>query len=417
MAPILKREDLVSRGIIVLGLVLIGLGCLGGIIVPAGPGWDFANYYDAGHKALVGQIPDLYDKYALIEGRPPQGAMAFLGAPITSYLFVPLALVSPALALVLFKIENTLCLWLSLALIWRHVHAAAGPSRHDQIVYTALFVVAALLFQPFWTVYRVGGQATPSVLLLLTLGWLAHTSGRMWLSALLFVVAVALKPFLVTGLVLLLLVSGAPFLIATAVIGAVLALGAVLIMGWEIHEVFLRKLLSGADFGPIKYNSGVLAWMDAAFVGPIHTWATNLARAALVGVFIWLARGARGFGLSGAAARSFYFALALAFAIYVTPVTWNHYLAFLFPILAPVTADWRRMGRETWVVVALLIMVSVTQNLILLIWLDGKINIDSRGENLSVALVNGLPLMLGLWLFLRRRADVYAAFASAHVRA
>ena len=31
--------------------------------------WDFANYYDVGHKVSAGEVENLYNKFALIEGK------------------------------------------------------------------------------------------------------------------------------------------------------------------------------------------------------------------------------------------------------------------------------------------------------------------------------------------------------------
>ena len=47
--------------------------------------------------------------------------MAFLSAPITSYLYVPLAIFEPHFAAILFKAAGTICLWLGLFLLYRHL--------------------------------------------------------------------------------------------------------------------------------------------------------------------------------------------------------------------------------------------------------------------------------------------------------
>ena len=47
----------------------------------AGSGWDFANFYDAGHKAAAGQIQDLYNPTAAIEGKPAEAELPYWGSP------------------------------------------------------------------------------------------------------------------------------------------------------------------------------------------------------------------------------------------------------------------------------------------------------------------------------------------------
>ena len=112
--------------ITLIGILVIIAGCLVGIVVPAGLGWDFANFYDAGHKVLVGQINDLYDPYALIGSHEPQGNMKFLGTPLSSYLYVPMALLAPETALVAFKIQNTLALGAALLILFFYTRGLVG---------------------------------------------------------------------------------------------------------------------------------------------------------------------------------------------------------------------------------------------------------------------------------------------------
>src|SRR5688572_27622302 len=82
-------------------LVLMAIGCAVGIIVPAGIGWDFANFYDAGRRVASGQAADLYNPDNLIAGQPPQGSTGFFGAPLSALFYVPLAWFDAGTALVL----------------------------------------------------------------------------------------------------------------------------------------------------------------------------------------------------------------------------------------------------------------------------------------------------------------------------
>jgi hypothetical protein len=410
-----------SRWVSWLGLALIVLGCLAGIATQKGDTWDFANFYDAGHKALIGQTVDLYDEHVMIGGAPAQGEMGFLCTPITSYLYAPLAMLQPLTAMMVFKIENTMALWLSLFLIWRQTRPAAGPLRDDQAIYAALFVGAAVLYQPLWTIYRVGGQTTPTILLLLTLGWIAHIRGRLPLSALCFVAAVAIKPFLFPALAFLVLFSSKRFLIWTAIIGAAAALISVAIMGWPIHEVFIHKLLSdaGSIFSP-KYNAGLFTALDPILLPQAvqedqprpHDLSTviQVLRLAVVAVFVWLAIDARRKGLTGAGLRSFQFLLAIIFTLMITPVAWPHYLMLMFPFLAALGASWRQLGRSTQILAALIVAICVEHNIILMLWLDNNVGLETRPSQIAISLANSLPLMLTLALLVWRRGDIQKSF-------
>src|SRR5690242_19898724 len=98
------RSDHVS----ILVTLVLAAGIAAGIAVNAGTGWDFADFYDAAHKAAAGQIRDLYNADAAIEGRPAEAQLPFWGTPLSAYMLAPLAWMRPVAALVVFKIENTL---------------------------------------------------------------------------------------------------------------------------------------------------------------------------------------------------------------------------------------------------------------------------------------------------------------------
>src|SRR5437867_12908634 len=130
------RSDHIS----ILLAVVLGAGVTAGIAIPAGTGWDFANFYDAGHKAAAGQIRDLYDPEAVIAGRPAEAQLPYWGTPLSAYLLAPLAWMPPSTALVVFKIENTAALLLGLWLLFRYNRRFAESATS----YRALFLAAAL---------------------------------------------------------------------------------------------------------------------------------------------------------------------------------------------------------------------------------------------------------------------------------
>ena len=62
------------RAVTVAACAGIALVAITGILVPAGLGWDFANFYDTGRRAAAGQLMTIYDPTATIAGQAPQGA-------------------------------------------------------------------------------------------------------------------------------------------------------------------------------------------------------------------------------------------------------------------------------------------------------------------------------------------------------
>src|SRR5262249_27943151 len=193
-------------------LILLLAGAVIGIAVPAGPGWDFANFYDTGARVAAGQLRDIYDPSTPIRGASPQGTMAFWGAPLSAIFYTPLGWLAPGTALILFKVQNTLAYFAALVLLYVHTRRFAGDSPEAQSRFGALFAFLALIYQPFWTVYRVGGQTTPTIVFLLTVGLLTHTAGKRLWTVLCLMAIVLIKPAFLPILGILVLVSGVRFL-------------------------------------------------------------------------------------------------------------------------------------------------------------------------------------------------------------
>lgn len=403
---------------------LIALVCVAAIAIPAGLGWDFANYYDAGRKVLAGQIGDLYDWTVWIGGAPPQGSMKFLGAPISSILYAPLGWFTPGAALVVFKVQTTLAIWLSLWLIHRHVAPAAGVSPRAQWAFAAAFLGLALMVQPLWTVYRVGGQTTPWVLLLLTIAWISHRAGRFVLTALCFAAAVAIKPFLAPALLLLGLSCGWRFFLSVAAVCTAIGLISLATLGWEIHAEFIAQILDRADEGgvrPLQYNSALTAWLDGLWLPPGEfssalqrpegiALASTVLRLAALGTILLLFVDIHRQRLAPEAARSLRFLLAVIAALVAPPITWEHYLALLFPLFALVAASHRQFSRAGLALAATIVVLLVGQNLVLLMWLAA--HIDTQAEQMALGIFKSLPLVLTLAFLVLERRGLYASVAA-----
>ena len=129
-------------------------GCAVGIIVPAGLGWDFANFYDAGRRILAGQVSDLYSPLnGWIDGQSPLSIQGFWGVPSSAFLYVPFALVSPAVGLVLFKIQTAIFSLAALILLDRHCQQFTQETAANAGLYAAVFALMALAYQPLWTAF------------------------------------------------------------------------------------------------------------------------------------------------------------------------------------------------------------------------------------------------------------------------
>src|SRR5436190_10042795 len=107
------------RRLTVVFSALIVVGTLAGILIPAGPGWDFANFFDTGRRVAARQIGDLYNPDSLIAGERPQGKLGFYGTPVSALLYAPLGFLKPSWAMIAFKIQSTLAYFAALILIYR----------------------------------------------------------------------------------------------------------------------------------------------------------------------------------------------------------------------------------------------------------------------------------------------------------
>src|SRR5262249_59253704 len=120
-------------------------------------------------------------------------------------------------------IQNPLAYFAALLLLYVHPRRFAGDSPKAQSRFGALFAFLALIYQPFWTVYRVGGQTTPTIVFLLTVGLLTHTAGKRLWTVLCLMAIVLIKPAFLPILGILVLVSGVRFLRDATLAGGTLA--------------------------------------------------------------------------------------------------------------------------------------------------------------------------------------------------
>jgi hypothetical protein len=393
-------------------LLLTASFAFAGLLIPWGIGLDFANFYDAGHKALAGQFADLYDPFAQIDGKKPLGNMSFFSAPLTSYLYTPMAALPPRIALVLFKISGTLALVVALFLLYRHLLPLSGGSRRDHAVFFALFSTSVFLFQPFWTIYRIGGQTTPWVFLIFVLALISYSRDEFTKTALLYGLAVLIKPAFAPGAILMFVISGARFRISALLFGAAVAAVSVLLLGWQIHIEFVKKILSEAKiFSDPSNNSSPFSFLEPWFIDEVgKRLPTNLSDAArttgnilrlatalalLAG--LWAALRLR---LPVAARRHAAFHASLLVSLILSPVVWSHYLAMLFPLLAIFIAHHHLLPKGAKFVLALAVFLSFLQNRLISRKIDAWVDFDNFINLTLASLFMSLPILLVLMTML-----------------
>ena len=419
-----NRADQIYRRLTGLAITLMVAGCLAGIAVPAGLGWDFANFYDAGRRAGAGQIEDVYDPLSLIAGQTPQGSMRFWGAPVSAFLYTPMSGLSAETALILFKIENVLAFFATFVVLFFFSLKFLPHDRVARWRFAAVFAFLCLLYQPFWTVFRVGGQTTPTVLLLLTLALVAHVSGRVRWSALGVVLATLLKPALAPMLVYLMCVSGLSFLGASVGILAVVGLASLAWLGWPIHATFPELMLNNVQTTfPWPSNSSLYILIDNLRLALGPTADTGVPRVILVvlryalrgtvlATVVYLGVTSRAQLWPAEARRHWDFLLAILLFLLWSVTLWEHYLAMLFLPLIYVVAAHQHFSRRALGLVAAIFLLSLGQNLIFINFLREQFAFSSAPALVGIALFKSGPLLLTLVFLWGHAGEIFNSYTT-----
>lgn len=402
----------------ILLLAMITVATVAAIVVPAGIGWDFANFYDTGRRAAAWQIADLYNAGSLIAGQQPQGKLAFWGAPISALFYVPLSWFSAESALMVFKIQNALAMFVGLWMLHRHCRQFVENSKTAQWRFAAMFAGLVLIYQPFWSVYRVGGQTTPTVFLLFTIALLAHTQKRFRISAGCVALALLVKPGFLFVLLPLVLVGGRKFFQELAFILTIIGLGSVMLLGWEVHVQFLQTMLQGMKNAyPWLYNSSLYVPaenlkmlaeppVDARWLGiPVA-----MVKLTMLALFGWLHWQSRKQDWPTAARRHFDFLMAVTFCLMISQTVWEHYLAVLFLPLAYLAAVHRQLSPVAQILLAVIFVMSLGQNIVLTNALGARFGFSSIPALVVVGLLKSSPLWLTLILLIRHRREIFQTY-------
>lgn len=402
----------------------MAVGSLLGIVVPAGIGWDFANFYDAGRRVAAGQAHDLYDPATAIGGASPQGSMRFWGTPLSAAFYVPLSWFPAGTALVLFKIQNVLAFAVAFAVLFAFHRRFASDRAIGQLRFAAVFAWLCLIYQPFWTVFRVGGQTTPTVFLLLAIGLVFHTRGQDWASAVCIVVAALIKPALAPAVLSLLCLSGRSFFVKTAV--AMLVAGAISLafFGWRTHVAFLDLMRGGVQSTfPWNYNSSLYVLVETIRTA-LGSRAGSGASAMMLSALMLLLKGlvlvtigvlivrSRVLHWTVAARRHFAIVVSILFFLWWSLTLWEHYLALLFIPLIYIVASSSHFSRGAHVLVGAIFALSVGQNLIVSDWVGRHVPVEWTGVLLLIALLKAGPLLLMLVFIWRHQQELFRSYES-----
>lgn len=402
---------------ILVAAMVLCLQIVFGITNGQGLKWDFANFYDAGHKVWIGEIHNLYEATAMIDGKPPQGEMAFYGTPLSAILYAPLAWFPPHVALVLFKVQNTLANLAGIVLLYWQCRRFGEVSFGSKALFLALFTTVVAVYQPFWEIYHIGGQMTPTVFLALVLTLLCHIQGRDYLVALCFVLAVAIKPAFVLALAVLTLLSGRRFMTYVAGTGLILGATSIVWMGWPVHEAFLKRILTEIP-KPWLYNSSLTVAFDnfRTLLEPRpeqfpYVVMSTIVRLGISGLFMWLFVRHRSRIPSGPPRRHLDFLIAITTCLLLMPVVWEHYLAFLFIPLSYCLAIYPSLPRQAAYLLGIIFLVSVTQHVSIIAWLNSKVYVNGWLDLFVTGLLKSAPLGLTALFLIVYRKEVTKTYS------
>jgi hypothetical protein len=324
---------------------------------------------------------------------------------------------------VIFKIQNTIALFGALILLYFHNRKFidAAPKTHWK--FAATFAALCLIFQPFWTIYRVGGQTTPTVFLLLTLALLTHIRARYLLSAVCVAAAILIKPAFVTFFLFLAAISGVQFLGSSVLVLSLTGLASLLMMGWTIHQDFLNLMLKGAPMAfPWFYNSSLyVPFVNLRVLAEPGLISTGFdltltlvqlgTKLLVVAGFVYLMFKSRRQQWSPVARRHFNFLMAVSFCLLISQTVWEHYLSVLFLLLTYVVATSEHFSRRALILVGAIFVLSIGQNLIFINFLRYNFSFDSVPALLLIGLFKSGPLLLTLIFLWRHHEELFQSYA------
>jgi hypothetical protein len=330
-------------------------------------GGDFEVFLDAGERLLT--------REPLYAGSSPGSGV--IGPPAQALLFAPFAWIARAdvdAARVTWHVLNVLALGFGVVWWVRAIrpgratpHAAAthdvlrsnGPKRAMLLTSTPVLLAIAAIALPAQTNFE--HQNMNALLLALTgAGALACARGRDAAGGVWIGLAAAFKAF--PALLIVALAIGRRWRAAAAATGVAAALTLA-------PEIWYRTAGRGSTWRQWIAINAEGGWPDRLQNQSILAMTSRLApRAAWLGpaligmvlaFLVWVILRSSARETHGSSTVGHHLALALAIAVLVSPIAWDHYWVLMFPALAAAAPTQSPVGRTTfWIAWGLLVLVS-----------------------------------------------------------
>jgi hypothetical protein len=235
----LPATTLAAVALTVLLLIRVGAS----VVSSDGLHWDFSNFYSAGARIFHGEQHNLYVPGAPIAGKPPLGSgrLNYTGFPLSAYLLAPFGAFPARQGLFFFKAACAMAFALGLLVLFRDFRRVVDPPWPIEKA-LSLYLLIVLLFEPFWFVFRVGGQTTAFGFLFLALFVHFYVEDRPWLSAIALALAILTKTFLAPAALVLFLARDWRFLARLAVCFLTAAALSWLLFGTGLHLEWLQTI-------------------------------------------------------------------------------------------------------------------------------------------------------------------------------
>jgi alpha-1,2-mannosyltransferase len=282
---------------------------------------DFGKFYYSARAYLDGG--DMYASNPATDlkfAEAPELQFLNMNPPQFHLVVLPLAMLTPELAVTIWLGLSILALVVSILLIVREIGVTWTPMRLLAVVAGALAFAAT---QSFF----ITGQLSLLLLLALTVCWVAARHGRWMAAGALLGASASVKPFLLFFVPYLMLTRRFRALAVVAVV-AVVSFGAGwFVFGGDAYRAWYRALSQSGDWAWAVMNASTLAWFRRAFdrqpIGTPLVVAPALVKgwvvaAVAVGVVTLVA------SMRSDVDRSF--ALLLVAAQLMSPLGWIYYL-------------------------------------------------------------------------------------------
>jgi Glycosyltransferase family 87 len=417
----LTAADRATRGRVqyrLLQLVLIALlatRTLLKIVSGAGMSWDFVNFYNAGRRIFEGQLSNLYAPPLPVAGEPAaaNGLLQYVGFPISALVFAPLGALPARWALVALKAACAVCFGLGLVVIYQHCRERVGGIwRSDAAL--CIYLILILLFEPFWFVFAIGGQATPLAFLLLAVTMVAYTAGRFWPAAACLSVVILMKPAMALAGMIFVFAGAWPLLTRLTACLAAEATLSWMVFGWQRHLEWVQMVFQESRRWAVPW------WNNSAILGAVANWWIYAGRAKfdpvsapagfgqvqavlrvlLVVQFFWMVRRARGPEWTPEGRRQHQVLLALLFPLFFSTVVWPHYLAIAFIPLVVLAAHFSLLPRLGRLLLVAAFLSTIRTNLRVTAWLTDALPSDRLLRILLMSLFGASTLLLMLTLLI-----------------